>query len=38
MYKHFTDEDLAAVFAYLQSIPAITNRVPEPRPPAEASQ
>lgn len=34
MYKHFTDADLAAVFAYLQSIPAIVNRVPEPRPPA----
>jgi hypothetical protein len=34
MYKHFTDGDLAAVFAYLQSIPAIVNRVPEPRPPA----
>jgi hypothetical protein len=33
MYKHFTDEDLAAVFAYLQSIPAIANRVPEPRAP-----
>ena len=38
MYKHFTDEDLAAVYAYLQSIPAISNRVPEPRSPAEASQ
>ena len=34
MYKHFTDADLAAVFAYLQSIPAINNRVPEPRSPA----
>ncbi|MCL4183780.1 MAG: c-type cytochrome [Burkholderiaceae bacterium] len=34
MYKHFTDEDLAAIFAYLQSIPAISNRVPEPLPPA----
>ena len=31
-YKHMTDEDLAAVFAYLQSIPAIRNRVPEPLP------
>lgn len=36
MYKHFTDEDLTAIFAYLQSIPAIKNRVPEPRPPANA--
>ena len=33
MYKHFTDEDLGAIFAYLQSIPAIKNRVPEPLPP-----
>jgi mono/diheme cytochrome c family protein len=38
MYKHFTDEDLAAVFAYLQSIPAINNRVPEPLPPATAER
>jgi hypothetical protein len=29
-----TNEDLEAVLAYLQSIPAILNRVPEPRPPA----
>ncbi|WP_242344431.1 c-type cytochrome [Anaeromyxobacter terrae] len=31
-----TDADLRAVFAYLRSIPAIKNRVPEPRPPALA--
>ncbi|HEV7609736.1 MAG TPA: hypothetical protein VGO61_20545 [Steroidobacteraceae bacterium] len=31
MYKHFTDSDLAAIFGYLQSIPAVKNRVPEPR-------
>ena len=30
MYKHFTDADLAAIFAYLQSIPAVRNKVPEP--------
>ena len=36
VYKNFTDEDLAAIFSYLQSIPAIQNRVPEPLPPAEA--
>jgi mono/diheme cytochrome c family protein len=29
-----TDEDLRAVFAYLQSIPAIENPVPQPLPPA----
>jgi hypothetical protein len=34
MYKHFTDEDLEAVFSFLQSIPAIRNHVPEPLPPA----
>jgi mono/diheme cytochrome c family protein len=35
MYKHFTDADLEAIFAYLQSIPAIRNKVPDPLPPAE---
>ena len=35
MYKNFTDEDLQAIFAYLQSVPAIKNRVPEPLPPTE---
>jgi mono/diheme cytochrome c family protein len=34
MYKNFTDEDLAAIFTFLQSIPAVKNRVPDPRPPA----
>ena len=33
-YKNFTDEDLAAIFAYLQSIPAVKNKVPEPRAPS----
>ena len=37
MYKHMTDEDLEAVFSYLQSIPAISNRVPEPLPPPAAA-
>jgi mono/diheme cytochrome c family protein len=35
MYKNFNDADLEAIFAYLQSIPAVKNRVPEPLPPAE---
>lgn len=35
MYKHFTDADLASIYAYLQSIPAVSNRVPEPTPAAE---
>ena len=30
MYKHFTDGDLEAIFAYLQSIPPVKNKVPEP--------
>jgi hypothetical protein len=34
VYRNFTDQDLTAIFAYLQSLPAIHNRVPEPRPPA----
>lgn len=32
----WTDADLKAVFAYLQSIPAIKNKVPQPLPPAPA--
>jgi len=34
VYQHFDDGDLGAIFAYLQSLPPIRNRVPEPRPPA----
>jgi hypothetical protein len=37
MYKHFNDEDLEAIFTFLQSIPAIHNRVPEPLPPASVA-
>lgn len=33
MYKHMTDEDLAAIFVYLQSITPVKNRVPAPRLP-----
>ena len=36
MYKNFTDEDLKAIFGYLQSIPAIKNSVPEPLAPIAA--
>jgi len=36
MYANLTDEDLKAVFAYLQTIPAIENRVPNPIPPPGA--
>ena len=38
VYKNFTDADLGAIFTYLQSIPAVRNRVPEPLPPAPAAQ
>lgn len=37
VYKNMTDEDLSAIFAYLQTIPAINNRVPEPLPPAHTA-
>lgn len=33
-YGKMTDEDIKAVYAYLRSIPAIHNRVPDPLPPA----
>jgi hypothetical protein len=33
-YAQMKDEDLRAIFAYLQSLPPIENRVPAPRPPA----
>ena len=36
MYRNATDEDLGAVYAYLQSIPAISNRVPQTIDPPEA--
>ena len=32
MYKHFTDADLEAIFSFLQTIPPVKNRVPEPLP------
>lgn len=32
-YRNMTDEDLKAVFAYLQSLPPVTNAVPDPTPP-----
>lgn len=35
VYNNFTDADLAAIFAYLRTVPAISNRVPEPLPPAQ---
>jgi len=37
MYRQATDEDLRAVFAFLQSIPSIRNRVPQPIDPPESN-
>jgi hypothetical protein len=34
MYAKLTDDDLGAMFAYLHSVPALSNRVPQPQPPA----
>ena len=36
-YKHFNDADLDAIFAYLQAIPPVKNRVPVPLPPGGAA-
>lgn len=33
-YRHFTDQDLEAIYRYLRTIPPVSNRVPEPLPPA----
>lgn len=38
VYRNLTDEDLKSVYAYLRSIPAIHNRVPEYEPPAEPDE
>ncbi len=35
-YRQFSDADLKAIHAYLRSIPAIANRVPNPLPPGGA--
>jgi mono/diheme cytochrome c family protein len=32
-FRNFTDDDLKAIFAYLQTIPVLSNRIPEPLPP-----
>lgn len=38
MIAHMTDEELRAVFAYLQSTKPISNVVPAPQPPVSAAQ
>jgi len=35
-FSHLTDDELKAIFAYLRTIPAVKNPVPEPMPPAAA--
>ncbi len=35
VYRNLTDEDLKSVYAFLRTIPPLTNHVPEYRPPAE---
>jgi mono/diheme cytochrome c family protein len=35
-FQQLTDADLGHVFAYLKSIPAVKNKVPQPIPPAKA--
>lgn len=36
VYQNFDDEELGAIFAYLQTLPPIKNRVPDPIPPKVA--
>lgn len=38
MVRQMTDEDLKAVYTYLQSLPPVKNRVPAPVSPAEAAK
>ena len=38
MYKHMTDDELKAIFAYLKSTKPIKNVVPEPTPPVLAAK
>lgn len=37
-YANLTDDDLKAIFAYLQSLPAVNNPVPDPLPPDRMPQ
>lgn len=37
VYRNMTDEDLEAIFTYLQSLEPIHNRVPVPLPPSQPS-
>jgi hypothetical protein len=37
VYNNFTDRDLEAIYAYLRTVPALKNRVPEPWAPTPAA-
>lgn len=37
-YTNLTDEDLKTIFAYLKSLPAVNNKVPDPIPPNMVAQ
>lgn len=36
VYNNFSDEELGSIYSYLQTVPAIKNRVPAPLPPPPA--
>jgi hypothetical protein len=36
VYRNMTDQDLGAVYAFLRTIPPVSNHVPLPVPPAGA--
>ena len=38
MVGKMTDEDLKSIYAYLRSVPPISNKVPEPIPPTEVGK
>jgi hypothetical protein len=38
MIRNMNDADLKAIFAYLRTLPAISNKVPEPSMPAGAGR
>ena len=38
VYRNLTDEDLKSVYAFLRTIPAIHNRIPEYEPPCEPEE
>jgi mono/diheme cytochrome c family protein len=37
MYANYSDEDLGAIYAYLRTVPAIKNKVPDPVAPEHAA-